>query len=312
MADVFLSYASEDREQAHQLAQALEHAGFPVWWDRRIVIGEEYDQAIERELETARCVVVLWSSHSVISEWVKNEADVAAERGVLLPAMIEPVKLPLEFRRRQTADLSGWNADATHPGFQALLHGISLAVRNQSVRTPQQRIPPPASNAPLGRKAIMVLAAALVCGIALYAWTMLRDDTAAADGADQNVSTTQEATTATERDDGLATVGTAIDRTPVADLVSGTYYGAVIADSQGGSRSGVTVTLSRVDNWTVRVTSDYARIQPLEITIDRIGDTVVQANGDTAFYLRLDADPVDLQFSPVGEYNYAGVKVNEE
>ena len=109
MADIFISYANEDRELAGRLASALESCGWSVWWDRKIVAGQAFDEAIERELETAKSVVVLWSRHSVASEWVKNEAAAAAERGVLVLAQIEQVKLPLEFRRRQTADLTGWD-----------------------------------------------------------------------------------------------------------------------------------------------------------------------------------------------------------
>ena len=105
MTDVFISYASEDRERAREVASALETRGWSVWWDRKIVVGQPFDQVIEHELETAKCVVVLWSKDSILSEWVKNEAAVAAERGVLVPALIDNVKLPLEFRRKQTADL---------------------------------------------------------------------------------------------------------------------------------------------------------------------------------------------------------------
>ena len=108
MTDVFISYASEDRACAEKLAGALAALGWSVWWDRKIITGQAFDQAIEHALETARSVVVLWSRHSVASEWVKNEATVAAERGVLVPGMIETVKLPLEFRRKQTADLTDW------------------------------------------------------------------------------------------------------------------------------------------------------------------------------------------------------------
>ena len=74
MTDVFISYASEDRERARTLASSLETKGWSVWWDRRIIAGRTFDQVIEQELETAKCVVVLWSKDSIASEWVKNEA----------------------------------------------------------------------------------------------------------------------------------------------------------------------------------------------------------------------------------------------
>ena len=105
MSDLFLSYAHEDRHRAKSLAHVLEKQGWAVWWDRKIIAGQTFVQVIEHELGTAKCVVVLWSKHSVSSEWCKAEAAYAAERGVLVPAMIDRVNLPLEFRRKQTADL---------------------------------------------------------------------------------------------------------------------------------------------------------------------------------------------------------------
>jgi hypothetical protein len=128
VADVFISYANQDRACAHKLANALIAVGWSVWWDRKIIAGQSFDQVIERELETAKSVVVLWSEHSIASEWVKNEAEVASQRGVLVPASVESVRLPLEFRRKQTAQLVGWNGDPSHSGFQALCEGISATL----------------------------------------------------------------------------------------------------------------------------------------------------------------------------------------
>ncbi len=125
MTDVFISYASEDRESAFKVASALEARGCSVWWDRKIKAGQTFDQVIERELETAKSVVVLWSARSISSEWVKNEAAVAAQRGVLVPVLIDSVKPPLEFRRKQTADLVGWDGSSSHPGFQALCDALA-------------------------------------------------------------------------------------------------------------------------------------------------------------------------------------------
>lgn len=124
MTDVFISYASSDRERARTLASALAARGWSVWWDRKIKAGQIFDEVIERELETAKNIVVLWSNDSISSEWVKNEAAVAAQRGVLVPVLIDSVKVPLEFRRKQTADLIGWDGSSSHPGFQALCEAL--------------------------------------------------------------------------------------------------------------------------------------------------------------------------------------------
>jgi hypothetical protein len=129
MPDVFISYAREDRDRARQLAEALQDRGWSVWWDRKIVAGEKFDRTIEQQLEAASSVVVLWSAHSIGSEWVRNEAGLASEREVLVPALIENVKQPLEFRRRQAADLTRWTGDPADPEFQALCDGITAKTR---------------------------------------------------------------------------------------------------------------------------------------------------------------------------------------
>lgn len=70
MADVFLSYTHSDESAAKALANALAEHGWSVFWDRTIPVGKTWDQVLESELTVARCVVVLWSSASVSSDWV--------------------------------------------------------------------------------------------------------------------------------------------------------------------------------------------------------------------------------------------------
>lgn len=173
MADVFISYAREDRERARLVAQALAACGWSVWWDRRIIAGQEFDQVIEHELEAAKSVVVLWSSHSVTSEWVKNEAAVAAERGVLVPVFIENVKLPLEFRRRQTADLSGWNGDTAHEGFQSLCEALGATITGAVPPSPPPPAPPLSDHRRRWRTipVLVTLAMALALGAYWFAST---------------------------------------------------------------------------------------------------------------------------------------------
>ena len=40
MSDIFISYASEDRDRVKSLARALEQEGWSVWWDRAHPHGE--------------------------------------------------------------------------------------------------------------------------------------------------------------------------------------------------------------------------------------------------------------------------------
>lgn len=117
MADVFLSYASEDRPFARRLAGTLIEMGWSVWWDRKIPPGLTYVEVIEHELSACRSVVVIWSTRSVSSHWVRTEANEAFERRILIPVRMDDAKLPLEFRHLQTADLTEWSGSTEHPEF---------------------------------------------------------------------------------------------------------------------------------------------------------------------------------------------------
>jgi hypothetical protein len=125
MAQVFLSYASEDHDRAKEVATALQACGWSVWWDRQIPFGQTFDQVIGEALERANCVVVLWSASAVRSNWVKDEAADGEGRGILVPAKIDDVPLPLGFRRLQTASLSCWNGSLDHPEFKRLVSSIT-------------------------------------------------------------------------------------------------------------------------------------------------------------------------------------------
>jgi hypothetical protein len=72
--------------------------------------------------------VVLWSKESIKSDWVQNEAAEGAGRNILVPALIDNVKIPFEFRRIHAADLTDWKPESTHDGFTILLDSISKIV----------------------------------------------------------------------------------------------------------------------------------------------------------------------------------------
>jgi outer membrane protein assembly factor BamB len=128
MLDVFISYTKHDRERVRLLAEALIDGGLDVWWDHDLEPGDEFDDVIERQLESAACVVVAWSERSVKSKWVRSEADVGRERGVLVPVFLDQVSPPLSFRLIHAADLSDWAPGHPHPGFDQLMEKISRIV----------------------------------------------------------------------------------------------------------------------------------------------------------------------------------------
>jgi len=79
MSDVFVSYDRRDRELADRVVAALTEQGLTVWWDDRISPYETWDKTIEREVDNAKKVLVLWTKNSVESDWVQTEAGAARE-----------------------------------------------------------------------------------------------------------------------------------------------------------------------------------------------------------------------------------------
>ena len=178
MPDVFLSYAREDRERARVLARALESHGWSVWWDRKLVAGEAFDETIERQLATAKSVVVLWSEHSISSEWVKNEAAAASERDVLVPVLLDDVKQPLEFRRRHAADLTHWSGDLADSEFLGLVAGIAAKTGGPT----RQHRTPPVERVRLRIRPLSAIALLTVASVgAASIWTLTRHRTSVDD-----------------------------------------------------------------------------------------------------------------------------------
>jgi hypothetical protein len=127
--DVFLAYSTEDRAAAEPVIEVLKRSGFSVWWDiESIPIGSDFADFMFEAVSAASCVVVLWSTSSVQSEWVLREADMGRRRAVLLPVLLKPVTIPPAFQSIQTADLTGWTGDLEFAGLKRLLDAVRLFV----------------------------------------------------------------------------------------------------------------------------------------------------------------------------------------
>jgi TolB-like protein/Tfp pilus assembly protein PilF len=115
MADIFISYAREDRETVRKLAELLQAAGFTCWWDTQLTAGEKYRESTEIELNAASAVLVVWTKHSVGSHWVADEAAAAQEERKLAPISLDGVSPPLGFRQFQVIDFRGWKGGDGEP-----------------------------------------------------------------------------------------------------------------------------------------------------------------------------------------------------
>lgn len=119
MSDIFICYSKADRAIATLLAQRLREEGWSVFMDVQTHVGKRWHKEIEKELRTARAVVVLWSASSSDSDFVQEEAEYGKRKEILFPAFIERVEFTYGFGRIQTADLIGWAGPRTIPAWRS-------------------------------------------------------------------------------------------------------------------------------------------------------------------------------------------------
>jgi hypothetical protein len=108
MADIFISYKTERRKAAEHFADLLKLYGYSAWFDYDLIKGSDFGPQLAARIREAKTLIALWCSRSVHSRWVVEECDLAHERGILIPVVIEPCELPIGFRRHSRIDLSSY------------------------------------------------------------------------------------------------------------------------------------------------------------------------------------------------------------
>lgn len=103
--DVFFSYSHADRDRVRPLVKKVERPGWVVYWDTHMRPGSAWRDELDRRLNKARAVCVIWTKNSVGSQFVLDEAARAHKRGVLVPVRLNEVDQPLGFGEIQYADL---------------------------------------------------------------------------------------------------------------------------------------------------------------------------------------------------------------
>jgi tetratricopeptide (TPR) repeat protein len=139
MVSVFLSYDRDDVARARPIATALKDAGYSVWWDAQISGGSQFSKEIEQALASADVVVVLWTSSSVDSPWVRDEAIAGRDRDRLVPLSVDGTLPPLGFRQFQSIDLGAWRGRGKLPRLKEILAAVD---RQAGASAPGPASPP--------------------------------------------------------------------------------------------------------------------------------------------------------------------------
>jgi hypothetical protein len=96
-----------------------------------------------------------------------------------------------------------------------------------------------------------------------------------------------------------------VPKRDLADTAQGSYFGDVISDARGASRSDVRFTVTKIGPNKVRVTSDYARLPPFTATLTRAMSTIQNAGGPEVFLLDLSKTPATLMVT-VADASWSG------
>jgi formylglycine-generating enzyme required for sulfatase activity len=137
LANIFLSYAREDVNKAKLLAVALESEGWSVFWDRSsLLAGQDFDVVIEKAINEAECMIVVWSAAAKQSDWVRGEATIGRERKILVPILLESVDPPIAFRYLHTENFVGWHGDKKSASYLALCKALNARIDKAKAEEP--------------------------------------------------------------------------------------------------------------------------------------------------------------------------------
>lgn len=93
---VFLSYASENRETAQQLAERLQESAIETWWDRWCIYpGDSLRQKIDEGIAGCTHFLVLLTPEALRKPWVNQEMDAGFVRKLNDQCRFLPVRFKL-------------------------------------------------------------------------------------------------------------------------------------------------------------------------------------------------------------------------
>lgn len=127
MPNVFISHTSLDKSFVRHLANDIERFGISVWLDEKeIRVGDSIVSTIEKAISNSDYVIIVLSKNSIEKPWVVRELNAAyaleieRDTKVILPIMLEKIKLPTFLMDKLYADFS----DNYDKGFQNLLNAL--------------------------------------------------------------------------------------------------------------------------------------------------------------------------------------------
>jgi hypothetical protein len=134
---VFLSHSHHDKYFVRRLAHDLAGRGARIWLDEaEMLVGDSLIEKIRQGIDEMDYVAVVLSRHSVNSEWVRREVDVAMNQEIrgrrvkVLPLLIDDSELPGFLLGKLFADFRKSEA------YEDALNHVSQALELKDPRSP--------------------------------------------------------------------------------------------------------------------------------------------------------------------------------
>jgi hypothetical protein len=106
---VFLSHSSADRQIAWRLAEQLRAAGFDVWMESEVLLGQNWAKEIGKALESCDAMVVILSPDATRTEHVQRGINFALvspqyENGLISVIVRPTAQIPAILQQLGTID----------------------------------------------------------------------------------------------------------------------------------------------------------------------------------------------------------------
>ena len=100
MSHIFISYSRQDSQCAQQIVRRLEAQGFTVWFDTHSIPGgNQWTLEIQKGIQQAFAMLVLWSTNAMQSVYVQQEYELGFSHRMqhpdtlqLIPVLLEPLQ----------------------------------------------------------------------------------------------------------------------------------------------------------------------------------------------------------------------------
>lgn len=126
MADIYIAYASENRDVAKELHDRLS-SQWDIWWDDNIV--GNFAEVIEKEIEKATCILPLFSYNSRVKDTFTDELRLGKKhKKEILPVQLDDSDPPYSFGGLSRVNLKSWKGEEDHAGFLQLKRKLAKVV----------------------------------------------------------------------------------------------------------------------------------------------------------------------------------------